>query len=419
VEAGKLTLEYSTFNPKTAIKEVVQIFSQKIEEKALNVLIDIDKSVPDGIILDETRFRQILLNLLSNAVKFTDKGTIKISTRAENISSSRCNFYVSVEDTGIGIPPRQMSKIFGAFEQQDGQSHAKFGGTGLGLTITQRLTRMMNGEITPISSLGEGSVFNVKLRDVEIAKPDEQDANTTSFDPEKTKFLPAEVLVMSEDIENRAIFKGYLNIYPELNCRDAKNPEEAFKMIMQKRPDIILADVKMKKPGDCEFLRILKSEKAWKDIPTIASTASVRKESEEELRRLCRGFLRKPITRRELVLELMKHIKHSQIQYTETSTKETEFSIKEVKAPEELLIFLEKELKENFQQLQDEMMMNKIEEFGQSLKEAAEKHNAAFLENYALELIKMVNSFDIVKLPEIMKKFPETVNKMKTSMEKN
>lgn len=423
VEAGKLSLEYSAFHPANAIREVCLIFSRKIEEKELDLTIDIAPDLPDGILLDETRFRQILLNLLSNAVKFTEKGSVRISAKPENISNAKFDFVFSVEDTGIGIPEEQKEKIFGAFEQQEGQSHAKFGGTGLGLTITQRLTHIMNGDITAESSPGKGSKFTVRLHEVEITKPDTPLSESGRFQPTKVVFEEADVLAMGSDKESRDILKGFLSIYPEIKCREAKNQEDAIEMIAEKCPDAILVDVKMRDAGELEFLRKLKSSDNWKNIPVIAATASVKKESETKLREICEAFLRKPITRKGLVLELMRHLKHS-FEKEKATTEElinsfTENDMTQIKAPDNLLALLTKELQENYPVLQEEMMMNKIEEFGARLKDMAEKHNAHFLEKYASELMKMVDSFNIVKLPELMKQFPEIVNKMQISMEKN
>jgi PAS domain S-box-containing protein len=418
VEAGKLTLEYSAFNPAGAINEISQIFANKIEEKGLSLEINIAQDLPGGIILDETRFRQIMLNLLSNAVKFTEKGSIKISARPENISKTRFDFVFSVEDTGIGIPEDQVDKIFGAFEQRDGQSHARFGGTGLGLTITERLALIMNGDISVKSKLDKGSKFKVKLRDVEIAELDAQLSESASFKAAKVVFDNAIILLLSSEKESRDIFKGYLNIYPELECLETKNIEEAMEKISDKRPNVILVDVKTRDGGELEFLRKLKDNDDWKTIPAIAATASVKKESEEELRKLSEGFLRKPVTRKEFIFELMKHIKHSIGDEENIITPRKPLMTRELKEPLGLLKSLEIELRENYQNLQDEMMMNKIEEFGTRLKMIADAHNADFLEEYASELLAMVNSFDIVKLPETMKRYPEIVAKIKEALKK-
>ena len=140
VEAGKLRLEFSAVNPHKVLKELEMIFSRKVEERALVYTTDIAENFPKAIVLDESRLRQVLLNLVGNAIKFTETGYIRVAARVETASSMQngLKLVFEVHDSGIGIKPDQMARIFGAFEQQSGQSHARYGGTGLGLAISKR-----------------------------------------------------------------------------------------------------------------------------------------------------------------------------------------------------------------------------------------------------------------------------------------
>ena len=136
------------------------------------MIIDVSPRLPRALLLDETRLRQVLINLVGNAIKFTESGCIKLSVhyRSPDDIEHRClDFIFSVEDTGMGIPGDQQENIFSAFSQLKGQNLSKFGGTGLGLTITKRLIEMMNGEISVESEVGRGSRFNIILKEVEVA----------------------------------------------------------------------------------------------------------------------------------------------------------------------------------------------------------------------------------------------------------
>ena len=171
IEAGKMQLEKQPVDLHNFFEEIGSVFSMTMRNKGLDLIIDIEKSIPNSLLLDEVRLRQILFNLLGNAVKFTEHGFIKIKIEAFNIDNhnSKLNLKISVEDSGIGIPSNQLQKIFKEFEQKDGQDNRKFGGTGLGLSISKRLCEMMDGKISVDSKDGEGTTFNVHLYNIDIS----------------------------------------------------------------------------------------------------------------------------------------------------------------------------------------------------------------------------------------------------------
>ncbi|MDH5682127.1 MAG: ATP-binding protein, partial [Spirochaetota bacterium] len=140
VESGKIELEFENVNPHEIFNEMKQIFSQKVDDKGLNFFVDIDSNLPNSLLLDEIRLRQILINILGNAIKFTPKGFVKLSVSSEFITeaASSVNLRFSVEDSGIGISETELSRIFESFTQQKHQG-AEYEGTGLGLAITKRL----------------------------------------------------------------------------------------------------------------------------------------------------------------------------------------------------------------------------------------------------------------------------------------
>lgn len=171
VEAGMLEIQYEPTSLHVLIEETEQIFRMKIEEKNLRFLVDIDPELPTALMLDEVRLRQALINLVGNAVKFTETGHIKLTIRNERKieNQNKTNLIITVEDTGIGVPLNQQELIFESFRQQDGQSTRKFGGTGLGLSLTKKLIELMNGHISVQSTAQVGSVFTIRLYEVDIA----------------------------------------------------------------------------------------------------------------------------------------------------------------------------------------------------------------------------------------------------------
>jgi PAS domain S-box-containing protein len=175
IEAGKLELHYEAVNLHAVFNEIKQIFYWQVRDKGLEFHLDSDPDLPESLLLDEIRLRQILLNLVGNAVKFTERGYIRLSvhTKYTKEDHSWLDLIFSVQDTGIGIPEEQRERIFDAFKQRTGQDAAKYGGTGLGLAITKRLVEMMGGEISVESASGRGCTFFIRLKDVAVVKQTE------------------------------------------------------------------------------------------------------------------------------------------------------------------------------------------------------------------------------------------------------
>ena len=171
VESGKINIEYNAVNLHHIISDMQYIFSQKAEDKGLNLVLDIDPNIPKALLMDEARIRQILVNLIGNAIKFTSSGYVKILAKiiSDGTIHSFCNIEFEVEDTGIGIPEGEQDKIFNAFEQVENQSNTKYGGTGLGLAITRRLVELMGGSISIKSQYKKGAKFKISFPKVFIA----------------------------------------------------------------------------------------------------------------------------------------------------------------------------------------------------------------------------------------------------------
>lgn len=177
IEAGRLEIHHRPMNPFKLIVELQQTFFVKTQQKDLNFEIFTDDTLPEQIILDEIRLRQILINLLSNAIKFTEEGFVKLIIHAlplSEVENSHIAVTFEVHDSGIGISEEQQGIIFEPFRQQDGQDSRRFGGTGLGLTICKRLAEMMGGHITVQSAPGKGAIFSVYFPDVSVIA-EEQD----------------------------------------------------------------------------------------------------------------------------------------------------------------------------------------------------------------------------------------------------
>ena len=190
----------------------------------------------------------MLFNLLGNAVKFTEYGHIALRLRTIAIDEhqSQVDLEITVEDTGIGIPENQVERIFNIFEQQEGQDSRKFGGTGLGLTISKRLCEMMGGKIRVESSIGRGSRFIVSLYGIDIASvlSERRLDEAMGFDAEHIIFRPGRLLVVDDVEDNRRLVMQYFE-GSALETFSAANGAEAVAMVEQQPVDLIIMDIRM------------------------------------------------------------------------------------------------------------------------------------------------------------------------------
>jgi len=411
IEAGKMKLEYHPVSPRVLFNEIADIFSQKVSEKHLDFFIETDPWMPDTLLLDEIRMRQILFNLVGNAVKFTDSGYIRMSVRILCIVENKnaVDLVFSVEDTGIGIPDKEKERIFGAFEQQTGQS-SRYGGTGLGLAITRRLVEMMNGNIVVRSSPGKGSIFTIYLKNIGIA------GNVThmqkKMNTEEILFDPAVILIADDVPDNLALLRTWLDEY-NLNVIEAENGTQALEMARDHRPDLILMDMKMPGLSGKEVTRILKAEEKTKHIPIIAVTAFAMRESEEEFKTVCDGYVKKPVSKSDLLMQLSRFLKNrakenssgagavfeSVITVKKENTEdchdgEVFNSIPECveELPQLLVILDEKE--KIWKKISETMTINDIKAFACDIREIGEKYRWSVVENWGKKLESQADRFD-------------------------
>jgi two-component system, sensor histidine kinase and response regulator len=164
IEAGRLEIEHVPFDLESVLDQLATLVTMRAQEKGLEFVLSADPTLPEGLIGDPLRLGQILLNLCGNAVKFTERGEILVAISGEKLDSKTLILKAEVRDTGIGMTPEQQARLFQSFSQADSSTTRKYGGTGLGLTISKRLVEMMGGSITVSSTAGVGSVFSFSVR---------------------------------------------------------------------------------------------------------------------------------------------------------------------------------------------------------------------------------------------------------------
>jgi len=243
VEAGKLELDHIEFNLRNMLEETVKTFAVRAQQKQVELLCDVREEAPDFVAGDPSRLRQVVVNLLGNALKFTDRGEVLLRVDLESCAPEAVTLHFAVQDTGIGIPVEKQRIIFEAFSQADGSTSRRFGGTGLGLTISSRLAEMMGGRIWVESEPGRGSVFHFTARlGVATAAP-------ISPGPRTEHLQGVAVLVVDDNATNRRILTTTLENWG-MNPEAAESAAAALTLLQSagtrgKTFDILLTDAEM------------------------------------------------------------------------------------------------------------------------------------------------------------------------------
>ena len=308
IEAGKLVMHYESVNLRHLVTEIKQIFLVQAKRKNLLLLLDIDPQVPEAMYFDQMRLRQILFNLVGNAIKFTEEGSVKVTVSClkapEKQRSEKIPLQIVVSDTGIGIAPEEQQKIFEAFEQSSRSDVNQYGGTGLGLTITQRLTQMLGGRIELESQFGRGSNFTLIFPEVALAALPEKIDSLDSVG-NLAQFPPLTVLVVDDIASNRELIQEYFQD-TQHHLLFAANGQQALDLSRNYQPDVIFLDLRMPGMDGKEVARRLQQDEITQNIPIIIITASAFQEQKAELLGLYQGFLTKPVSLEQIILELAK-----------------------------------------------------------------------------------------------------------------
>jgi len=226
IEAGKLDFESIDFDLRLTLEEIAELVSPKADEKSLEFACFIHPSVPQMLKGDPGRLRQVLLNLVSNAIKFTETGEVTIEATVRNNTGSRSEIHFAVTDTGMGIPPDRIDRLFKSFSQVDSSTTREFGGTGLGLAISKRLVDMMGGQIGVESTAGKGSTFWFTA----VLKKASRDAQKPKSKPLPVEIQGKRILAVDDNPTNRRILHAYLSSW-ECQPTTAENGVEAIEML--------------------------------------------------------------------------------------------------------------------------------------------------------------------------------------------
>jgi signal transduction histidine kinase/CheY-like chemotaxis protein len=302
IEAGEIQVEHRCFGLPALFNEVIATHELRAREKGLALTLHYDTRVPDQVITDSLRLRQILINLVGNAVKFTDAGRVDVSVAWE--TGVQPFLHVMVRDTGIGIAGDTLEAVFQPFAQEDGSHTRRFGGSGLGLAIARELARSLGGDVEAESEPGAGSVFRVRIRavgaeDSRLIWPDREPARPRPVYGE-TVTLSGTALVVEDNAVNRLFVKQVLE-GAGMEVREAVQGEQALERIdTDGVPDLIVMDMQMPVMDGYETAHALRERGL--DVPILALTANVMSDHRREcLEAGCDAFIGKPVRVRTLL----------------------------------------------------------------------------------------------------------------------
>lgn len=430
IEAGKMQIESSDFNLKQVIEQSVSTISAKAAEKRLEIFVDLPDDIETGLNGDATKLRQIIVNLLSNAVKFTGQGEVRITAETRKLNSEDVDLFVSITDTGIGIPEERLYELFKPFSQLDGNTSRQNYGTGLGLVICKEFVNLMGGEINVKSKSGAGSnfSFNVKLKlnrgkdypaentnqavpasETEFAGQDK--INLNGFKEKRAKF---KILLAEDNLINQKVSIKILNT-AGYNVAAVFNGAEAVEAIRENHFDLILMDIQMPQvDGYTATKQIRQLDGAAKNVPIVALTAhALVGDKQKCFDAGMNDYLSKPIIARDLINKIDSQLKIIQViesveSYSPAKNESFDFTrLKKVSLGDEdferdlltsYITDMESKL-QNLIELTDNQQIESLTDLAHTMKGASYSVGAQKIgdEAYAIELSGKNNDLESVK----------------------
>ncbi len=316
IEAGQTVLEAIDFHLPSLLNSVLSILSIPAAEQNTHLSIDIHPDIPTGISCDSTRLRQVLINLVGNSVKFTENGMVRISVTPD----SEDKLLFAIKDSGIGIPKDKQKLIFESFTQADSLTTRKYGGTGLGLTICQKLTAIMGGKIWLESAPGKGSTFFFTCGFRPALSTPIPATEKTALSSSCEILQAAHILLVDDNEDNRNLLCLYLRNTP-FTFETAENGEEAVRMFKHSSFDFVFMDIEMPIMDGYEATRQLRrweQEQKLEATPIVALTAHAFVRFRKKCMAAgCTGYLTKPVQRDTLIQTITTHLQMDQLDSTD------------------------------------------------------------------------------------------------------
>ncbi|MBB6478738.1 two-component regulator propeller domain-containing protein [Spirochaeta isovalerica] len=421
LEAGKMTIKKSAVDISRVIFEIRHIFNLRVREKGLEFILDIDPEIPEEVLIDETRFRQILINLTGNSIKFTNEGFVKIALKVlqKNVNNNSIDLKIDVSDTGCGISEQNLQKIFDLFWQSESRDLNKPAGTGLGLSICKNLAMLMNGSIDVKSELDKGTTVTVVFKDLPIPSSDSRKKSREARKNLKSnRFNDVKVVVTDDIADNRNLLLEILK-QMDIEAFPAENGKEAIEVISKEKPDIVFMDLQMPVMDGYTAAKKLKESLQTQSIPVVAVTASLQNElfnKEGGKINYFSDYITKPYSIdsiREVLVHLVGHKLRDNLNSVKSpDMRKVTMQAGDIDDLDNLIIKLE-EFKSEWKNLKPSGRMSRLENFGVRLREVGKRHNASDLIDYAEIFLASIKVFDLKSIEKELNQFPGIIEKFK------
>lgn len=317
IESGNMELEEHDFNIRDCVESVLDLFAEKASKLNIDLIYQIEPGVPEHIIADSMRLRQILINLVGNAIKFTHEGEIFIGVNQNALTNGELDLLFTVRDTGIGIPGDKLSRLFKAFSQVDSSTTRKYGGTGLGLVISEKLIYLMGGEIKVASEVGAGTSFsfNIKTRVGIKTAPAHVNLDVAGLENKQ-------ILVVDDNATNRSIMETQLRHWKFIPLIAQSGAEALTILSANKQVELVITDMNMPKMDGADLARKIKV--IYPLMPLIL-LSSVDRQSKREPN-LFNAILTKPAKHSVLLKHIIDQLKSDKNSLTEHKFKKEHLS---------------------------------------------------------------------------------------------
>jgi len=306
IEAGKLAIDMTPTDVQAFVRRCAAVWAPRAQDKGLAFHFSIAADAPQYVLMDATRVGQIVFNLLSNAVKFTASGSISLRLNVEPMTDETCRLKFEVMDTGIGIAPGVVARLFTAFEQADNSISRRFGGTGLGLSISRKIADMMEGDIEVASAEGHGSTFTLALPCRYAQAPHKAEERPELDETPSQPLVSRRILLAEDNPANQRIVELFLAPIGASLTVVSDGAEAVAAANSGQRFDVILMDIQMPVMDGIEAARRIRAGGVNAATPMFALTANVLQHAEDEaLIAGMNGIIAKPIDARQLIAAVL------------------------------------------------------------------------------------------------------------------
>ena len=317
IESGNMELDEQDFDLRDCIEAVLDVFAEKASRSGLDLVYQVEHNVPSQIIADSFRLRQVLINLVGNAIKFTKKGEVFICVKLNKSEDERLDLLFEVRDTGIGIPPNKIDRLFKAFSQVDSSTTRKYGGTGLGLVISEKLVSLMGGQIVVKSKIGAGTTFSFNI----LARPGIK-AQRNYVHLNTSEIQNRHILVVDDNRTNRNILEEQLRQWQFIPLMAASGEEALDALAKNHGIDLVISDMNMPEFDGIALARKIREKSV---VPIILLTSMGNQQSRKNSH-LFDVALTKPIKHQMLYRHIIEQLKLNSETQNDVQLVKTPFS---------------------------------------------------------------------------------------------